>query len=459
MPYFAVLKTDVESLSSYNLLIDYGYRPHASAPEALAPITDRSVYKIVFQATPEERDTWQERERDRLDDGTYKRTPWHSRDRYPDHYAHLSTIKPGLVAYTKSDEHGVSDRQTAVRPGRYLEEFYSDWPKDTRDRLTAECDVDLNTLSFARTPDEIETLYTSADHGSCMRHGVGYFNHRVNEHPVRVYGNSDLAVAYFGPLTACKGRAIVWPDQQVYTRIYGDTDRMRALLQHAGYTAGSEGSLDGAKIRRIDIGESDLLMPYIDWHSNCREHGRNSHWLVIDPDGPIDVQTTTGYTQREEPTACCDHCGDRYPANDDSGSYCDSCENDRSCCSLCSEDTWDTVSTEEHTLCADCARENVHTCAIEECDTEWYACDLSRQEQRRRQQEHTTDLCPGCADVYRGCADCDNVYDRSALQCPDCQLTPRCTHTPILPLNQSDDYPAVINETIAAVMSEESGVL
>jgi hypothetical protein len=431
MPYFAVPKDSAEDCTDYQTAIDLGYPSFTTASEAHAS-TDRAVCKVLFYASPSERHSWRERENDRFNDGTYQSTPWCSQEKYYLHYAHLSTKQPGLIAYTKNDEHGIADRQTVIRPGRYLEEFYSEyWDKEKRDRLTAECDVNFNVLAFARTPDEIETLYNGADFNSCMRYKVGSsnFSRKVSEHPTRVYGDSDLAVAYFGPLHACKGRAIVWPSEHVYTRLYGDGDRLAALLRAAGYTAGDHGSLDGARIRRIELSSGYVLMPYIDWHPKCSED-RSGRYLVIG-DGDIDTQTTNGCTELEQPMAQCANCGDSYRAdeNDDCG-YCPSCEENRSYCENCDSDTWDAVCTENHTLCESCAREDHHECCIEDCSNEWYDIDFTATERRIRHDNRTTDMCAECAAVHTVCRDCDQAFEHADhLQCPDCQLTPRCTRT------------------------------
>ena len=42
----------------------------------------------------------------------------------PDHYAHLSTANPGLIAFTDTPEKAAADIQTPIKPGRYLARFY-----------------------------------------------------------------------------------------------------------------------------------------------------------------------------------------------------------------------------------------------------------------------------------------------------------------------------------------------
>src|SRR5690606_7560176 len=111
----------------------------------------------------------------------------------------------------------------------------------------------------AATPDDIENVYLKGPN-SCMSHDLSEFS--SPEHPTRVYGDSDLQVAYIvnssGNISA---RVLVWPEKKLYGRIYGDEDRMSDMLEEAGY---ERGDLDGARIRRIPIRDRQYVMPYLD---------------------------------------------------------------------------------------------------------------------------------------------------------------------------------------------------
>src|ERR1700685_2661684 len=83
---------------------------------------------ISFIPSQDENRTWQRREEMRFTEGSYVHVPWGPISRYSEpemfrRYPHLSVKHPGLIAYTKDEEHGLLDRQTAVRPGRFIEQF------------------------------------------------------------------------------------------------------------------------------------------------------------------------------------------------------------------------------------------------------------------------------------------------------------------------------------------------
>ncbi|MDF2996856.1 MAG: RNA-splicing ligase RtcB [Xanthobacteraceae bacterium] len=171
---------------------------------------------IKAQPRPKQDDSWRMREQSRFDDGTYKPVSWadetwwiHSEHR-KNHFTHLSTAGVGFIAYTETPEKGSADVQNKIRPGRYLEKFFSDilTPNEIRDYAT-ECALltEQNELFFAKTEDEFEQVYLNGP-DSCMAKDVEHFD--CPQHPVRIYAAGDLELAYLkrdGDITA---RALVW---------------------------------------------------------------------------------------------------------------------------------------------------------------------------------------------------------------------------------------------------------
>jgi hypothetical protein len=425
MPYFLHLKdTEPESGTIF---------PTA---QSARQYHDPKTQKITFVPDDVERNAWRQREADRFNSGVYFHVPWSDADVHPDHYAHLSTVNAGLVAYTKSEEHGTTDRQTRVKPGKYLEEFYGATDYRTRAIWIGQCAAQHTTLSIARSTADIVKVYLGGP-SSCMDAAHmrnGDFD-CGNHHPTEPYGNSDLGVAYFGDIDKASARCVVWPDKLLHSRIYGSEHTLQTLLQGAGYT---HGSMKGAKIRAIEFSDESYVVPYVDGISNASLSGK---WLVLDNRGDIATQTQNGLSSIEDTSETCAHCGDgTYEEGDDSAPYCQSCYGDSSYCSSCEETCFgEGTSTYNGWLCESCADNASKECAV--CDEIFLEEAYSGSAQRARRNNGTTDLCSDCAETHTFCSDCDAWYE-NADHCPDCheeeeddttyhapKLTPRCEHT------------------------------
>lgn len=404
---------------------------YATMPDARSALTEGLT--ITFQLTAAEDYLWRERERGRFESGEYIKVPWYVRSECRDHFAHLSLKRPGLIAYTKTAEHGYLDRQTAVRPGRYLSEYYDGVFSDPEyQRLIALCALTSNApaLCFAVTADDIETVYTGGPQ-SCMSHigmdrpgcrhsdcnGTYRRSDRCraysgNVHPVRVYGNSDLAVAYIGPIDHVSARCVVWPDRMLYSRIYGSDMIIESLLRSAGYTPGS---MSGARIRRIRYRDG-FIMPYVDGCGSAEDTGRT--WVILrdDDDGDINVCSTAGLVN-DTPIYECEHCGSSYAydENDGNSQYCPDCADAVWNCVECGSDYFsddDATRTYDGSyLCETCANDLTQTCADPDCDTDWIECvEFGYRQRRDRRDRHVAEYCRDCADHYAHCADCDDVH-------------------------------------------------
>lgn len=252
---------------------------------------------------------WRTREAQRFRDGVYQSVPFADSpwfrlsDAALNHYLHVSTDRVDMVAYTESHEKGMADRQTRMRVGAYLTRYFgdvlsSDEIRDISTQFTAERENVV--LLIAHTADEIEEVYTTGP-SSCMSHDADDFDSPF--HPVRVYAAGDLAVAYIRRSGEITARCLVWPEEKVHGRIYGDKERILPRLKDAGY---SEGSFAGARLTRY-IYNDRYVVPYVDSDRHmARDEGE---YLFIDPNGDVDCEVSDGLSHLKNGSPCeaCDN--------------------------------------------------------------------------------------------------------------------------------------------------------
>lgn len=448
---------------------------------------------VTFIASQYERDNWHQREDDRFD-GPYIRVPWRvpsyesnrpENVRY--HYAHLSIKSPGLVAYTKNDEHGVNDRQTAVKPAKYLAEFYPEqFSEATIREYVAQCSVTAQDLKIATSEADIVSIFGRTDCGftSCMqsKNPPDYawdksFQAGNRPHPTAVYGHSDLAVAYLGELDgSVTARCVVWPERKIINlrsdgTVYGD-QTLKHILLASGYKVDS---IVGSKVRLLRGPNGGIILPYIDnldW-ANPSDCGK---WVVLDDNGNnrrTRLQThnhETGYgddstddwgrdsdrddTEDNQDWYTCEHCDDRYDFGTQGNGrinyhFCDDCVDTSIVCDHCSSRQWD--NTEEvgsETWCSDCATNATVACShpiptrgegFAPCGETWIEQnEFNSQEQRNRIALHTIHLCRAHADHNQTCIDCAHAFDATEMQCEACGHSVRCERTSDLLTRSAD---------------------
>ncbi len=374
--------------------------------------TDALSLVVTFIASDEERDTWRQREQQkRKGRNGCQPLPWQwepfqcSLDTL--HYAYLSAEKPGLIAYTPSEEYGCADRQLRVRPGRYLEQFA---PQLSKTQIDAYCAMvkavdDANVVQYATTPADVEKVYRNGP-SSCMSHSTSQYV--VSTHPTRVYGDSpDLKLAYLGELSEARSRVLVWPEKKVFSRVYGDST-IGFLLKREGYESGD---LIGARIRVIRDGDA-YVMPFID---GCSWVKRNGEYFTLVTDAERDnssysenylcCQNTNGCTNDSRPNDDEEiyYCGrdgcDNQVGEDES--YCRSCEHERMYCEHCDTDCFGQNGEyirNVGNVCADCYDGLTREC--EDCGERFAERAFSHDEQRRRRDADRTHLCEDCAVEY-----------------------------------------------------------
>ena len=338
---------------------------------------------INYDTLPEEDREWISREARRMGQ-EYELVPWHTQEwfsaKYGDstnpvfyHMPHLSEKHPGLIAYTENFDKGRRDIQTPIKPGKYLQRFFGDVlsPDEIRE-WASKCSVQNSAyeLHFTTDADEIERVYTNGPH-SCMSHK----NWDSGIHPCRVYSEGDLALAYLTKGDDIVARTIVWPENKTYVRIYGDFDRLKALLEDQGYC---QGYSDGARIKAIPYREA-YIMPYIDG-ADLASLTDDGAFFVIDNRGMYCTDNTNGTT--------------------DNGKYCEHCE---------SHTNDDTFTVNNHgtleTWCEDCYSDNSAVC--EHCDENVHVAEIRTV--RRRSTRGTT------IEEYW----CDSCCDNDATECED----------------------------------------
>lgn len=316
-------------------------------------------------------------------------------------FPHLSKKQPGMIAYTPSEIHGHEDRQTIIRPGKYLERFAPHIDKVQRDMWAEWIRAYDGTLHLATSAEDIIAVYLGGPN-SCMSHPLGDYSSHV--HPVSVYGDSDLAVAYLGTLNQASARCVVWPDKKIYTRIYGDNALQRILEDH-GYESGD---LSGACVRAIrdnNSGYDRWVMPYVDGAEGAFLVDGGKYFKFCEYDSDYGVHETHGLTSCEEDTDHeCANCSTQIPEDD---TYCESCLDDSWCCAYCDEryfgDGESVTEIHGDSYCEPCAEQFSHACPV--CDDTFHY----------RYIRHAHELCENCRDDNEQCLDCDAWTDKGEL--------------------------------------------
>lgn len=268
---------------------------------------------------------WKTRERMKFENGTYDHMPWEGTSWWEDaksitrhHYPHPSRSEPGMIAYTESDEKGMDNKQTQIKPGRYLEKYLNNvivarWGMSIKALATEfEKTYKPRVVHFAVTEDEIQNVYERGP-SSCMssvehrrKYGWGYpvpGKWPLDMHACRVYAG-DLQVAYIthsdNPTGRIEGRSLVWPAKKTFSRPYGAEAQMRQALTLAGWMPSPP---VGAKLQRHPVeanGMKLFVCPYIDIGQQsgqgalCVKDMKTHLEIVVAAPGTYSSNTTSG---------------------------------------------------------------------------------------------------------------------------------------------------------------------
>lgn len=267
--------------------------------------------------------TWREREQEFINRQCYTQPVWvnerfwfNNYEIHKHHYAHVSLDDPSMIAFIESDAKGEADRQTRMKPGRYLKKYfghvltakqiayYSEW---FATGLEPPRDIP-GELKFATTEEEIIDVYARGPH-SCMK----------GMECVRVYAAGDLAVAYVEHEGEVISRALCWPKKGAFGRCYPNEDDqdlraqqndLRNRLKALGWTSTYEDdtALDGARIQAIHLWGDTYVMPYLDHSARLDFHGDH---FILTSEGEYGSDSTGGQVVITQPAwGQCDRCGD-----------------------------------------------------------------------------------------------------------------------------------------------------
>lgn len=324
---------------------------------------------------------------------------------------HKSLKHPGMVAFYDSIEKAEAERETVTKVGRFLRRARPELTEDEIRQLAERYQADQApvSLTFARTPEDIAAVYVNGPR-SCMK------DFPEEEHPCRVYGAGDLAIAHMGT----RNRVLCWPEKKVFGRVYGNTNADVEMLQAALIDAGFQFSprkLSGARVLKIEVGRNSWVMPYLDNDMLVQDKG--DHFVLHDCDGYSSNGTDGIFTLNKE----CETCNSEFMPNDDAQSMCDDCWNEHSCCEDCDElthhDNMVYIESEDHHICEHCCNQQYTRC--DHCHEYFRDGTLTEAEGRNfcdACEEDNVTICPECDTPFlmgsgqeRCSIGCDNDYE------------------------------------------------
>jgi hypothetical protein len=345
----------------------------AKIAQRLTSLTKRKYQ--VRKVDPEAGDpNWRDREQARFDNEEYLPVIDFIKNLSPpDTFPHVAKKGPSLIAYTKDEFRGRTDKQSllsidafidlclkCLKPSHEremkrhrvdtLDEFYdilwgSNWRKiitERQLRMATEATTPVTFIGPVKDPDDeeeveriadlIEEAYTNfapntgALEVSCMRYPAGNFSTN-GVHPVRAYASPDLALAVMRNAKGqTLGRCICWPEKKIYNRIYSDNNALNNALKALGYersgyygVPASRKTFKGARMRKIEKHDY-YIMPYIDGPNGVDDAG---DWFTMGG-SEIACERTDGRAYMKEDGPICEHCEDEMDEGDQTRVYLDS---------------------------------------------------------------------------------------------------------------------------------------
>ena len=271
-------------------------------------------------------------------------------------WPHVSETDAKRVAYTRSEAHGIEDRQTVTSLGKYLARHWPHVPDHTRRNWLASASPDKFEILSMR-----EDIITAVELGpqSCMQSKSSYFKARWSkvdhtmmvawqadntkdepdweDHPYAVYNPRygwRMAVRKHTDINgeeSIDGRVLLNTEQEAYVRSYcrpsddnGSSQRDYALEEYVvslGYNKESAWQ-DGLKLDYITHNDN-VMMPYLDGCTDKVSEGYDREaqkpCLKIDSDGDYECDNTDGTASRaeEESVGDCHVCGARVLEDDE----------------------------------------------------------------------------------------------------------------------------------------------
>jgi hypothetical protein len=245
---------------------------------------------------------WRLREQAKLNDGTHKAPPW-VEEYGNEQLAHIDPDDPTKIRFFQTIRDAHRGRYTSMSPGRYFLNCVNPHPaKDEVENFCAKMGLDMTVskLQLAKTADEIEFVYTNGPH-SCMAYKYEQNKFSGGEHPVRMYGDLDLACAYITRGDEITARCMVWPEKKQFGRIYGDSGRIRERLKEEGYT--EDWDFIGARLQ-LKHHHGMIVAPYVDGDGLDAEMSEDGQHLVLSRTPTIILKSPDGVAEATECVVC-----------------------------------------------------------------------------------------------------------------------------------------------------------
>lgn len=296
----------------YNNPRIYGTRP---------PYTFR-----VREITMEDPLAWRLWVRGEIAEGRLPPVPWESGYLLE----HLDPNKPTMVRFIRDDKDALRFRFTSMAVGRFLTRF-KDFDQEQIEKYCAMVGLDMQVskLHISKSADEFERVYLNGPH-SCMAYEAIHGRYgEEDSHPVRLYADLDLAVAYITRGEDIVARTLVWPEKKIHGRVYGDANRIKLRLEEEGYTENWD--FTGARLHFQRNKYEDIRAPYVDGGLNGIRSPCGDYIILSKYDGNIILESDSGTAYTEN----CGECGtteQRLDWSDRFDSYvCSPCEEREHC--------------------------------------------------------------------------------------------------------------------------------
>ena len=172
--------------------------------------------------------------------------PWY----VPGLFPHPDPANPALLRFRARGRALTPASFISAKLGTFLTKHYPNLPAEEIAAQAAAYRTENTppTLEFARTPEEIATIYRTGP-TSCMGgKNLAIFGHN----PVTAYATPDLAIAYISRRGKPTARALVRTTEgkKWYSRIYGDSTALTRALRAEGFRAAVEETAEATNDER-----------------------------------------------------------------------------------------------------------------------------------------------------------------------------------------------------------------
>jgi hypothetical protein len=233
-------------------------------------------------------------------------------------WPHRSLDDPKMLAYTRSEEHGVADRQTRTTPGKYLRAAFPGLKDNVLRDLVYEVEAKVSDgFKFVETSEEMVQAVQQGPY-SCMQWDDGDDPHPYQCYAPR-YGWSMAIRERNGEIVS---RALVYAgdacssDKGCYVRTYGDSgeaDLLAAWLNEQGIERESSWPR-GAKLAYIRNGREGLF-PYIDGNRDRVNVNASAGYMTLSDSGEHTCNNSDGTAEYEDYEQC-ENCDDDMSEED-----------------------------------------------------------------------------------------------------------------------------------------------